>query len=59
MKRILALLDGPEQEVVYGTVQYDEDGERATILIDDDPEQFIRVDALDILEVTEDKRQPA
>lgn len=59
MKRILALLDGPEQEVVYGTVEYDEDGERATIFIDDDPEQDIRVDALAILEVTEDNRQPA
>jgi hypothetical protein len=59
MKRILALLDGPEQEVVYGTVKYDDDGERATIFIDDDPEQDIRVDALAILEVTEDNRQPA
>ena len=56
MKRILALLDGPEQEVVYGTVEYD--GDKATIFIDDDPEQDIRVDATSILEVTDDNRQP-
>jgi hypothetical protein len=56
--RILALLDGPEQEVVYGTLEYDEDRERAWIFVEGDEEDAIRVHADDILEVTDDDRRP-